>query len=231
MIITIDGPVASGKTTVARLLAEKLGFYYLGSGLLYRTLAYLLRTECGYTEATLKMVRQEDVAFLLDPNLFLYTYDAQHKERIFFKGKEIPLSQLRTPTIAQDASVLATHAVVRQALGALQRMIADDHNAVVEGRDAGSVVFHDADIKFFITATVAERARRWQRDQAAQGTELTFDEAVAMVERRDARDKGRAIDPLVVPERAIVIDTTALDLEHVVVRLQEEIKQQQKMQA
>ncbi len=231
MIITIDGPVASGKTTVARLLAEKLGFYYLGSGLLYRALAYLLRTECGYTDSSLKMVRQEDVACLLDPHHFSYSYDARHKERIFFKGKEIVISALRTPTIAHDASMLATHGVVRQALGTLQRIIADDHNVVVEGRDAGSVVFHDADIKFFITATVAERARRWQQDQAAQGVRLSFNEAVVMVERRDARDKGRVIDPLVVPERAIIIDTTALDLEQVVMRLQEDIQQQHKMHA
>ena len=136
MIITIDGPVASGKTTVARLLAEKLGFYYLGSGLLYRTLAYLLRTECGYTEATLKMVRQEDVAFLLDPNLFLYTYDAQHKERIFFKGKEIPLSQLRTPTIAQDASVLATHAVVRQAKQIAENLVTQAKELLTQAKEA-----------------------------------------------------------------------------------------------
>jgi len=225
MIITIDGPVASGKTTVAHLLAVRLGFYYLGSGLLYRALAYLLRTECGYVDALLVSVRQEDIHFLLDPHHFLYVYDTQYKERIFFKGKEIAIAQLRTPTIAQDASVLATHGAVRKALCSVQREIADDHNLVVEGRDAGSVVFHDADIKFFITATVAERARRWQQDQAARGTVLSFETAVAMVEQRDARDKGREIDPLVIPLGAVVVDTTNLDLDSVVEFLQREINE------
>lgn len=223
MIITIDGPVASGKTTVAHQLAAALGFYYVGSGILYRALAHLLRTHCAYT--AMDEVRQCDVDYLLAPKNFVYTYDVVHSERLFFQGQELAISNLRTPAVAHDASQLATLLIVRRALGAVQRAIAQSHDLVVEGRDAGSVVFVDAAIKFFITASVHERARRWQRDQIARGISLTVSDAVRMVEQRDLRDKSREIDPLIIPEGAIILDTTDLDAAQVIARLQYEIKQ------
>lgn len=216
MIVTIDGPAASGKTTVARMLAEKRGFYYLGSGVLYRALAYLLRTQCGYTDALMRAVQPADLKVLLDPQKFSYTYDAHAQESVFFQGYALDMTQLRTPAIANDASILAANGSVRKALLVLQRAIADDHDLIVEGRDAGSVVFPDADIKFFITASVAERARRYMKDQASRGVRLTAEQAVAMIEQRDERDKTRAIDPLVIPVGAVVVDTTNLSLEQVV---------------
>ncbi len=227
MIVTIDGPAVSGKTTVSRMLAEKLGFYYLGSGLLYRALAYLLRMQRGYTDAAIHAPCPDDIRAVLDPKKFLYTYDSQYQDRIIFQGQVLAMAELRTPAIAHDASLLATDHVVRDALRVVQRAIADNHNLIAEGRDAGSVVFPDADIKFFITASVAERARRFAHDQAARGTVVGFDEAVTLIEQRDDRDKKRTLDPLVIPAGAMVVDTTQLSLETVVAMLEREIQKKQ----
>jgi cytidylate kinase len=223
MIITIDGPAASGKTTVARMLAEALGFYYLGSGLLYRALAYLLRTQKGYRTHDMLRVQPEDVQDLMDAKKFVYTYN-HGKEQIFFLGNPLDSACLRTPEIASDASVLAAQAVVRAALRIVQRAIADTHNLVVEGRDAGSVVFPDASLKFFITASVQERAHRFAQDQESRGIHITIDQAISLIEHRDARDKNRELDPLIVPDGAHVIDTTNLTPQQVVSRVKAEIQ-------
>lgn len=218
MIITIDGPVASGKSTIGKLLAQKIGAYYLYTGLLYRALAYLLIQNFGYKLASIGNPDQKEVKLLLDPERFAYRYNKQAGEQIFFDGTDItPL--IKNHLIDQAASILSANNQVREQLNRIQRAIADERTIVVDGRDAGSVVFSHAEYKFFLTADEKERAHRWQMHQAARGNTLSFEQALASVQTRDQRDSQRTYAPLIIPQGAQVIDTTGMKVEQVVAKM------------
>lgn len=212
MIITIDGPTASGKSTVARLLAKKLGFYYLNSGLLYRAVAYLLINHCLYKNDDLKNPDRKDLAEYVHPDKLIYEYGEDFKERILFEGENIaPL--LKTSFIDKGASLVSTNKYVRELLLEVQRVAAQRFDLVAEGRDMGSVVFPEADITFFLTASVEVRAKRWREYQLQKGNEFSFEKAIEIVEDRDKRDREREISPLVIPDNAIVVDNSDLDIQ------------------
>ena len=215
MIITIDGPTASGKSTIGRLLAKKLGAYYLYSGLLYRAVAYLLITRDGYTLTTIDTPNLKKVRALVDPSVFSYRYDDMNGDRIFFEGEDIT-PFLKDPMIDQAASILSTDKPVRDIINTLQRQIADSKDVIVDGRDAGSIVFPQADYKFYITADKKERAARWQAAQKEKGNDVSLDDALSYLNARDQRDSERVHDPLSVPRNAQVIDTTNMTINHVV---------------
>jgi cytidylate kinase len=219
MIITMDGPVASGKSTIARIIAHKLGYYYLNSGLLYRALSYVLITMRGYTVETLNELKQKDIDYCFDTARFSYRYDEQNNERIFFHNQDIT-SYLKDRMIDQVASIISVNAQVREAITHIQHRIADDHNIVTDGRDVGSVVFSHADYKFFVTASLEVRAQRWQKDQQEKyGNHLSLSEAIAIITDRDERDKTRVIAPLIVPVGAIVIDTSNMTIEQTIEKI------------
>lgn len=214
MIITIDGPTASGKSTVARAVAHRLSIYYLCSGLLFRGLAYILLRDKKYTLETIALCKRSDAVLMLNPLLFEYDYQ-DGKERIIFNSNDIT-PQLKNSVIDQASSLLSTNAYVRPLLIEYQRNIAERRSLVADGRDTGSVVFPQADYKFFLTASLQKRASRWQKDQEKRGTVFTLQQAIDKVNERDMRDSQRAIAPLVVPQDAIVIDSTNLSVEDVV---------------
>lgn len=220
MIITIDGPTASGKSTVSRILADKLSFYYLCSGLIYRAVAYLLVNNYGYTPETLAHVRLEDVIECADPTKLRYEYDELSHERIFFEDDDITL-YLKDKFIDQVTSIVSVNKDVRKAVTAIQRDIAQHYDIVTDGRDVGSVVFPDASVKFFLTASVEVRAGRWAKDQERYNNHLSLDEAIALITERDNRDKNRTIAPLIIPQDAIVIDTSLLSIEQTVEKMME----------
>ncbi len=212
MIITLDGPTASGKSTAARLLAHRLGFFYLSSGLLYRALAYILLRDYEYTLATIADPAIDTVKQILDPKRYKYLYDVEHNERIFFDEVNITC-QLQDDRIGQGASIVSTNQQVRISIDEMQRTLAKDHNIVIDGRDAGSVVFPHAAHKFFLTASEAVRAQRWYERQKKQGDDVTIDEAYRFIRMRDARDTQRAHAPLIIPAGAHVIDSSHLSLD------------------
>ncbi|TET34109.1 (d)CMP kinase [Candidatus Dependentiae bacterium] len=207
MIITIDGPTASGKSTLGRMLAKTLGHYYLYSGLMFRALAYVLKHQYGYTKEQFEQPRMEDVEKVLDPKRFVYTYDDQHKERIFFDEVDIT-PYLKAGGIDQLASVVSRNGEVREKLMQLQRSIAKSVDVIVDGRDSGSVVFPYADYKFYVTASEDERAKRWLKQQGKYDADGSLEEARAFINERDQRDMKRKNAPLIVPEGAHVIDNT-----------------------
>lgn len=209
MIITIDGPTASGKSTTGRSLAKELNFYYLYTGLLYRALAYLLMHKYGYDLSTISHPDMQKVDEFLNPSKFEYRYDSQDRERIFFNGTDIT-DHLKGDRIGQAASILSTNTEVRNRLNELQRTIANSHNVVIDGRDSGSVVFPHAEKKFFLTALKEVRAERWRELQRKRGTNVSFEEALDFVQTRDARDSNRHIAPLIIPKGAEVIDSSTL---------------------
>lgn len=214
MIITIDGPAASGKSTIARALADHYGYYYLNSGLLFRGLAYVLLESGLYIKNTLGKPTAADVDKYLDPELFCYTYTRQDGPCVTFKGQVIT-PYLKTELIDQGASLVSTNWYVRVKLYDLQHALTQNHSLVTDGRDTGTVVFPNADYKFFITAAVSVRAKRWQADQAKKGAIFSYEQAVKEIEQRDARDSERDQAPLMIPKDAHIIDTSNLTVAQV----------------
>lgn len=224
MIITIDGPASSGKSTVARLLADELGFVYLNSGLLFRALSYILVHRYGYTAQTIAHPAERDITDVLNSGDMRYAYDKEQGARIIYKGDDIT-RHLKLPDIDEWASLVSQDSDVRRELLVLQKKYALENNSVVEGRDCGSVVFPQADYKFFLTASVDVRAYRWQHDQARRGVFASLDEAKAFIMERDERDSTRVVSPLVVPQGARIIDDSGLNAAQTVALIKSFISQ------
>jgi cytidylate kinase len=223
MVITIDGPSGSGKSTVAQILAQKLGFYYLNTGLLYRALAFLLLKREGYTEQDLLNPRTEDLKRYLNLVHFSYHYSSTGHVTITFEDLNIT-PFLKDEEIGRGASVVSTNQRVREALHDMQHRIAQQHDIVIEGRDSGSVVFPHAEYKFFLTASLEERARRWQEMQKKRGVAYSSEQAVEALQERDTRDEEREAAPLCIPSGAIVIDSTHLEVTRVLAIMLEHIR-------
>ncbi len=201
MIITIDGPAASGKSSVAKMLSCKLNYYYLNSGHLYRAVAYVLlnNPELSYQD-------------ILD-NLS-YKYSCDLSARVYYKSEDIT-QHLRGAEVTSKASVISADPELRHALLEFQRQMARDNNIVADGRDMGTVVFPDAEYKFFITASPEVRAARWRADQIKLGNNMSEAQALDWVNERDSRDINRPISPLVPAADAVVVDTSNLSLTEV----------------
>lgn len=222
MIIAIDGPTASGKSTIAHMLAQRLGIYYVATGMLYRALAYVLVQHCRYTVTDLSCVRDEDLERCLGSAGIRYAYE--NGQAMLFWG-DTPITQyLKTAEMDTYASLVATQKQVRVAMVQFQRILAAQRDVVVEGRDIGSVVLPHADYKFFITASIAVRAKRWQHDQEKQGRIYSLSESEAHIKERDTRDTMREHSPLVVVPGAVVIDTSDLTKEETLERIVLSIK-------
>ena len=197
-VVAIDGPAASGKGTLARRLAERFGFAHLDTGQLYRATAFLVLRQGGDPADPLtaeKAARQLDLATLADP-------------------------RLREDTVANAASVVAAIPAVRAALLDMQRKFAahpppPHEGAVLDGRDIGSVVCPEADVKLFVTATVEARAARRLKELRRDGVAAIYGDVLQDMKERDARDSGRRAAPLVAAPDAVTIDTTALDPDQV----------------
>lgn len=208
MIITIDGPVASGKSSAAKLLAKRLGFYYLQTGLLYRAVAYILLEKQGKRVEDFYQLRAKDLTFTVDLS---YAY-IQDDVCITYAGENIT-EFLSCASMDQPASLVSANAYVRQALLPIQRSVAAQYSLVADGRDCGSVVFPQAPYKFFVTASLEKRALRLYNDQKRQGEFQNLQEVMLAIKERDQRDMQRKVAPLHVPQGAIVIDNSEMTLQ------------------
>jgi CMP/dCMP kinase len=208
-IVAIDGPAGAGKSTVARQLAGRLGFTIIDTGAIYRAVALAAR------RAGVAWDDDEGLGKLLDAGLKL-KFDG---ERVLLRGEDVT-EAIRTPEISRGASVVSARPVVRQKLLQLQRDLgrASARGSVLEGRDIGTVVFPDAQVKFFLTASDGARAQRRYAELADRGLSVPLDEVLSEQRRRDKDDTERAIAPLRAAQDAIVVDTTGLDLGEVVER-------------
>jgi cytidylate kinase len=211
-VITIDGPAASGKSTVARLLAERLGASFLDTGAMYRavTLAAI--------EAGVDLGDEEKLRGVLDSRKFRFTV-REGKMAVFVDGIDVT-EQIRRPEVTANARYVASAAKLREKLVEMQReFAAKERQIVTEGRDQGTVAFPDASVKFYLIADSAERAKRRQIELRAKGISENLEQIQKAIEERDRSDEERAVGPLRPAEDAIVVDTTDLSIEEVVEKL------------
>ena len=221
MIITIDGPVASGKSSVAKEIGNRLGLYYLNTGLLYRAVAYILvhefRKKINWDLPV--EVSEHELDFVKD-----IEYEFISKEpHVIFRGEDITKA-LSDTSYDQIASIVSTSKAVREKLLTVQRGIGEKYNIVADGRDCGSVVFPKADYKFFLTASVEARVRRVLADPKRNVISEGYEEVKNEIESRDKRDRERAIAPLEMANDAILIDKSKLDFEQSVQAILKYIK-------
>lgn len=218
MIIAIDGPAASGKSTTARLVARELGFTYLDTGAMYRavTLAVL--------ENGLNIVDEAPLSDLLG-RLDLHLSTSDGETRITLDGRDVS-QDIRSIDVTAKVSAVSAAPIVRQAMVPLQRRIAATRNCVVEGRDIGTVVFPEARFKFFIVADYEARARRRQLDLERLGETRSLDELIADLKMRDQKDSSRDHSPLRKAEDAREIDTSNLTINEQVTLIVEQVKNQ-----
>jgi CMP/dCMP kinase len=207
LIIAIDGPVGSGKSTVARLVAELLGYVYLDSGAMYRGVAWKALREhvpLNSEQGLAALARATRIDLLSRDGGF----------RVLVDGTDVT-DQIRSPEVAQGASKVAVIAGVRTVLVAEQRRAGGGGGGgvVMEGRDIGTVVFPDADLKIFLEASVEVRAERRRLEYAQKGERPEFSEVLEEVRQRDRRDRERAVSPLVRAHDAVLVDNTAMSAE------------------
>ena len=211
MIVAIDGPAGAGKSTVAREVARRLGAAYLDTGAMYRALT-LLAVRRGVAasdgEALVALARQHPVEIVP-------TGDG---DRVFVDGEDVT-AEIRTPEVAALVSEVSAHPGVREQMVAAQRALMSRGNWVSDGRDVGSTVWPDAEVKVFLTASPEERARRRCAELAASGMELDEAQVLADVRRRDELDTTREASPLRVADGAVVIDSSDLDARDVADRV------------
>ncbi|MBW1615850.1 MAG: (d)CMP kinase [Deltaproteobacteria bacterium] len=204
LLITIDGPAGAGKTTVSRALAKKLGYNYIDTGALYRGIAYKARQK-NITETDDNNLKK------ICENISLKFINIGEEQHLFSDNKDIE-PFIRTEEISMLASAISAKSFVRKALLQLQRDLGSKKRAVFEGRDMGTVVFPNADIKFFLKASVDERAARRYK-QLGNDSEQSLYDIKKLIIKRDQNDSQRKLAPLKPAEDAIIIDSTAISAE------------------
>ena len=211
-IIAIDGPAGAGKSTVARKTAERLGFVLVDTGALYRTVALAAKRrgiDWSNADKTSELARDlaEKGAIVLEPG-----------QRVLLEGEDVS-KEIRTPDVSMGASTVSAHPGVRAALLDMQRSAGKNGGVVLEGRDIGTVVFPDAEKKFFLTARPEVRARRRCDELRAKGQEADYEATLREVQKRDEQDSTRAIAPLKKADDAELVDTSDMTIEQAVEHL------------
>ena len=210
--IAIDGPVGAGKSTIARLVAQGLGYTYIDSGAMYRALAWAAR-RAGITgddsDPVVHLVQRTDID--LRPQ-------ANGDNRVLVDGRDIT-GEIRSPEISQLASKLSAIPTVRRRMVALQQEMAGEGCLVMEGRDIQTVVLPEAEVKIFLTASAEERGRRRWKELRGRGLEVDLQQVLADIEARDARDTTRADSPVKPAPDAVHVDTDGLTIEQVVAKV------------
>ena len=212
--IAIDGPAGAGKSTIARRLAKELGYYYVDTGAIYRTVAYFLDLLGISPKDT------DGVERYLDELTVAIEYDEDGKQHMLMNGMDVT-DEIRTPDISQKASLVSAHAIVRDMLLDMQRDVAKKHNVIMDGRDIGTVVLPRATVKIFLTASAEVRAQRRTDELIAKGQKANFAQVLKDIQQRDYQDSHRPVAPLKQAKDAILLDTSELDIEGVVAAMKE----------
>lgn len=214
LIVAIDGPAGAGKSSIAKALASRLDYQLVDTGALYRTVAYAA-IQRGFNLETDKSLIADLAAELAQSRAIALTTNSDGSAGVTLFGKDVS-NQIRTPEVALAASVISAQVGVRSALLSLQRQAGERGGVVLEGRDIGTVVFPDAHVKFFLTASAEERARRRYEELLEKGSDASFADTLRDVKERDERDMRREVAPLRQAEDARLVDSTGKSLQEVI---------------
>ncbi len=216
--IAIDGPAGAGKSTIARQLAADLGYRYVDTGAIYRTVAYFM---------DLWGVSPKDVDGVnryIDELTIGIEYDDQGLQHMIMNGMDVT-NDIRTQEISQKASLISAHAVVREVLLDMQREMAKNYNVVMDGRDIGSVVLPKATVKIFLTASPEVRAQRRYKELLEKGQKAKYEQVLKEVQQRDYQDTHREIAPLKMCRDSVKVDTSEMNLEESVAAIREIVEE------
>lgn len=237
-VVAIDGPAGTGKSSATKRLSERLGFVHVDTGALYRAIAYLLMKEHDALDTDFEEFASERLPLVEKRAIEIAKTAKLHFERkpklnpsnrIFANGVDIT-SFIRTPQISMGASRVSAIPDVRKALLALQRTMGGQGRTILEGRDIGTVIFPDADVKFFLTASIEERAKRRLAEFEASGADApSYEEVKRQIAERDQGDMTRAVAPLRQAADAVVLDTSNLTLDEVVEWMEKTVRDRLKL--
>lgn len=216
--VAIDGPAGAGKSTIARRLAAELGYRYVDTGAIYRTVAYFM---------DLWGVSPKDVDGVnryIDELTVEIEYDEDGLQHMMMNGMDVT-KDIRTPDISQKASLISAHACVRDMLLDMQRELAEQNNVVMDGRDIGTVVLPHATVKIFLTASPEVRAKRRCDELSAKGQKVDYNKVLKDIQQRDYQDTHREIAPLKMSRDSIKVDTSDMTIEEVLEKLKEIVVQ------
>ena len=212
--IAIDGPAGAGKSTIARRLAKELGYMYVDTGAIYRTVAYFF---------DLWGVAPKDIDGItryIDELTIKIEYDEEGVQHMIMNGMDVT-GDIRTQEIGQKASLVSAHAIVRDAMLDMQREVAQNYNVIMDGRDIGTVVLPKATVKIFMTASAEVRARRRTDELIAKGQKASYEKVLKEIQQRDYQDTHREVAPLKMSRDSIKLDTSDLDIDGVIAAMKE----------
>ncbi len=210
--IAIDGPAGAGKSTIAKRLAKELGYCYVDTGAIYRTVAYFF---------DLWGVAPKDIDGItryIDELNIAIEYDEEGTQHMIMNGMDVT-ADIRTQEISQKASLISAHAIVREMLLDMQRDVAKTHNVIMDGRDIGTVVLPKANVKIFLTASAEVRAQRRTDELLAKGQKANYNQILKEIQQRDYQDTHREVAPLKLARDSIKVDTSNLDIDGVIAEL------------
>ena len=210
--IAIDGPAGAGKSTMAKRLAKELGYHYVDTGAIYRTVAYFLDL-WGVSPKDI-----DGVTRYIDELTIGIEYDDEGVQHMIMNGMDVT-GEIRTQDISQKASLVSAHAIVREVLLDMQRDVAKEYNVIMDGRDIGTVVLPKADVKFFLTASAEVRAKHRTEELLAKGQKANYEQVLKEIKQRDYQDTHREVAPLKMCRDSIKLDTSEMDIEQVIAEM------------
>ena len=212
--IAIDGPAGAGKSTIARRLAKEMGYMYVDTGAIYRTVAYFFDL-WGIAPKDI-----DGITRYIDELTIGIEYDEEGTQHMIMNGMDVT-ADIRTQEIGQKASLVSAHAIVREVLLDMQRDVAKNYNVIMDGRDIGTVVLPKATVKIFMTASAEVRARRRTDELLAKGQKADYEKVLKEIQQRDYQDTHREVAPLKMSRDSIKLDTSELDSDGVVAAMKE----------
>jgi len=210
--IAIDGPAGAGKSTIAKRLAKELGYQYVDTGAIYRTVAYFLDL-WGVSPKDI-----DGVTRYIDELTIGIEYDEDGVQHMIMNGMDVT-GDTRTQDISQKASLVSAHAVVRDMLLDMQRDVAKQYNVIMDGRDIGTVVLPKANVKIFLTASAEVRAKRRTEELTAKGQKANYSQILKEIQQRDYQDTHREVAPLKLARDSVKVDTSDMDIDQVIAEI------------
>lgn len=212
--IAIDGPAGAGKSTIAKRLAKELGYMYVDTGAIYRTVAYFFDL-WGVSPKDIDGIRR-----YIDELTIRIEYDAEGTQHMIMNGMDVT-ADIRTQEIGQKASLVSAHAIVRDMLLDMQREVAEEYDVIMDGRDIGTVVLPKATVKIFLTASAEVRAKRRTEELILRGQKADYNQILEEIQKRDYQDTHRDIAPLKMSRDSVKLDTSDLNIEEVIAAMKE----------